>query len=195
MSKVTTAVLISGRGSNMETLIKAAQHENYPAEVVLVVSNRPKAAGLAKAKALGIPAVCLDHTDFACRKDFEQALHEILTRADIQLVCCAGFMRVLTPWLTSRWGGRMLNIHPSLLPKYKGLETHKRALENGDTVHGCTVHYVSEELDGGDIIAQAQIDVTEDDTPETLAERLIPIEHTLYVTALRSVAKSLLPAS
>ncbi|MGJ8563263.1 MAG: phosphoribosylglycinamide formyltransferase [Alphaproteobacteria bacterium] len=189
--KIRTAVLISGRGSNMVALAKAAQAADYPAEIALVISNRPKAAGLQKAKELGIPALAIDHKQYATREAFEHALHAALIEAKIELVCCAGFMRVMTSWITALWPGKMLNIHPSLLPKYKGLHTHKRALENGDSVHGCTVHFVSEELDGGAVIAQAQIDVRDGDTADSLAAKLIPIEHSLYVQALQDVAAKL----
>lgn len=189
--KCATAVLISGRGSNMTALAEAAKDPNFPADIKLVISNCPDAAGLQKAQELGIQAMAIDHTSFKSRKAFEQALHAILTEAGIELVCCAGFMRILTSWLTSRWAGKMLNIHPSLLPKYKGLDTHKRALENGDTKHGCTVHYVSEELDGGDIIMQAEIDIHQGDSPDTLAARLIPAEHDLYARALAHTARQL----
>ena len=188
--KVRVAVLISGRGSNMVALAKAARADEYPAEIVLVISNRPKAAGLDKAREMGIDALAIDHKDYPSRESFESDLHEALNDADVQLVCCAGFMRVLTPFFTRLWPNRLLNIHPSLLPKYKGLHTHERALEAGDDIHGCTVHYVNEELDGGAIIQQAEINVFEDDTAETLAERLIPIEHDLYVRSLKLVCET-----
>lgn len=186
--KVRTAVLISGRGSNMVALAKAAQEPDYPADIVLVISNRPNAEGLQKAEAMGIQAMAIDHKDFGSREAFERALDAVLREAGIELVCCAGFMRVLTSWITARWAGKMINIHPSLLPKYKGLNTHQRALENGDAEHGCTVHYVSEELDGGAVIAQARIEVKNDDTPDSLAARLIPIEHKLFAQTLGKVA-------
>lgn len=186
--KVRTAVLISGRGSNMVALANAAQEPHYPADIALVISNRPNAAGLQKAEAMGIQTMAIDHKTFESREAFERALDAALREADIELVCCAGFMRVLTPWITARWARKMINIHPSLLPKYKGLNTHERALQCGDTQHGCTVHYVSEELDGGAIIAQARIDVKIDDTPDSLAARLIPEEHKLFAETLAKVA-------
>ena len=189
--KVRTAILISGRGSNMEALAKAARDRDYPAEIVGVISNRPKAAGLKTAQDMGIPAISIDHKQFKSRQAFDEALQTVLVDVQADLVCCAGFMRVLTPWLTSRWAGRMINIHPSLLPKYKGLNTHQRALDNGDPVHGCTVHYVSEELDGGAVIAQSQIDVRPGDTPDSLSVRLRPVEHALYVKALNDVANAI----
>jgi len=185
--KTRVAVLISGRGSNMLALAKAAQDDDYPAEIALVISNRPKAAGLEKAQELGIKTAAIDHKDYPSRESFEGDLNEVLRDENIELICCAGFMRVLTPFFTRQWPEKILNIHPSLLPKYKGLHTHERALEAGDGTHGCTVHYVNEELDGGAIIEQAQIDILETDTPETLAQRLIPIEHALYVQSLKKI--------
>lgn len=185
--KKRVAVLISGRGSNMLALAKAAQADDYPAEIALIISNRPEAAGLEAARELGITALAIDHKDYPSRESFEGDLNEALNDANIELICCAGFMRVLTPFFTRLWPNRILNIHPSLLPKYKGLHTHARALESGDKLHGCTVHYVNEELDGGAIIAQSQINVLGTDTPDSLAKRLIPIEHALYVNALKTI--------
>lgn len=192
MRKIRTAVLISGRGSNMVALTKAAQDNDYPAEVTLVISNIPDAAGLEKAKDLGVKAIAIDHKEFASRRKFEIALDEALKDAQIELVCCAGFMRVLTPWFVNRWENRLLNIHPSLLPKYKGLNTHQRALDAGDKQHGCTVHYVTAELDGGDAIVQDMIDIQANDTAETLAQRLLPLEQALYPKALRKIAGKML---
>ncbi|MEP6343086.1 MAG: phosphoribosylglycinamide formyltransferase [Maricaulaceae bacterium] len=189
--KRRVAILISGRGSNMVALANAALDPDYPAEIAIVISNRPNAAGLDKAREMGIEAVALDHKDYQSRESFENDLHEALIDADIELVCCAGFMRVLTPFFTRLWPGRLMNIHPSLLPKYKGLHTHKRALDAGDKTHGCTVHYVNEELDGGAVIKQASIDIHDGDTAETLATRLIPIEHELYVKSLRHVCETI----
>ena len=175
----------------MVALATAAQQEDYPAKIVLVMSNRPEAAGLSKATELGIESLAIDHKDFTSRRRFEKKLHAALTEADIELVCCAGFMRVLTPWFTSRWDRKLINIHPSLLPKYKGLNTHQRAIDAGDTEHGCTVHYVTAELDDGETILQESLTIEKDDTAESLASRLIPIEHSLYVSALEKVAKQL----
>ncbi len=189
--KVRTAILISGRGSNMEALVKAAESPDYPAQIVSVISNRPNAGGLKAAQNMGIDTLCIDHKNFETREAFETALHAALLECKAELVCCAGFMRVLTPWLTSRWSGRMINIHPSLLPKYKGLNTHRRTLENGDKVHGCTVHYVTEDLDGGSIIGQAEMPIQPGDTAQSLAEKLIPFEHKLYVKSLKNTAQSL----
>ena len=191
MRKVRTAVLISGRGSNMVALTKAAQANNYPAEISLVISNIPKAAGLQKAEELGVTAMTIDHKEFSSRKKFETALDAVLQQANIELVCCAGFMRVLTPWFVNRWKDRLLNIHPSLLPKYKGLNTYQRAIDAGDTEHGCTVHYVTAELDGGATILQRSIDIQPTDTAESLAQRLLPYEQDLYPEALRKVSSKI----
>ena len=190
-AKVKCAVLISGGGSNMQALAEAARAPDYPAQIDLVVSNRPNAGGLARAQALGIQAMCIDHKDFGEREDFERALDAVLREAGVDLVVCAGFMRVLTPWFVRRWSGRIINIHPSLLPKYKGLHTHRRALEAGDSEHGASVHYVSEELDGGAVIAQARVPVTANDTEQTLADKVLLKEHPLYVRALKTVAKTM----
>lgn len=185
--KKRVAVLISGRGSNMAALAKAAKTADYPADICLVISNRPNAAGLDLARDFGIEAISIDHKDYPSRESFEGDLHEILIDAKIDLICCAGFMRVLTPFFTRQWPQKILNIHPSLLPKYKGLNTHQRALDAKDKRHGCTVHYVNEELDGGAIISQADIEINEGDTAESLAQRLIPIEHRLYVESLKTI--------
>lgn len=190
--RIKTAVLISGGGSNMQALAIAAQAADYPAQINLVISNRPDAGGLDKARALNIQAMCIDHKQFKSRKAFERALDAVLRQAGTELVVCAGFMRVLTPWFVAQWPGRIINIHPSLLPKYKGLHTHKRALEAGDSEHGASVHYVSEELDGGAVIAQARVNITPDDTPDTLAAKVLIKEHPLYTEALATVAAKIL---
>jgi len=188
MRKIRTAVLISGRGSNMVALTKASQAEDFPADISLVVSNIATAAGLKKAEKLGITAMAIDHKQFTSRQQFETALDAVLQEANIELVCCAGFMRVLTPWFVSRWKNRLLNIHPSLLPKYKGLNTHQRAIDAGDKEHGCTVHYVTAELDGGATILQHSINIRPTDTAESLALRLLPYEQDLYPKALKEVS-------
>lgn len=184
MSRVRTAVLISGRGSNMMALVNAAQDPDYPAEIVLVVSNRPGAAGLDRARAAGVEAVCIDHTAFEGRAAFESALHAALVDHDIGFVACAGFMRILTPGFVSRWAGRMINIHPSLLPKYKGLHTHRRALEAGDAEAGASVHWVADDVDAGGVIAQARVPVEPGDTEGSLSERVLAAEVSLYPEAL-----------
>jgi len=192
MPKVRTAVLISGRGSNMVALTKAAQAEDYPAEIVLVISNIPNAAGLDKAKNLGVTAMPIDHKQFPSRRKFEAALDAVLREAKVELVCCAGFMRVLTPWFVIQWENRLLNIHPSLLPKYKGLNTYQRAIDAGEKTHGCTVHYVTAELDGGATILQKSIEIKPTDTAKSLALRLLPLEQDLYPKALKKVAAKLM---
>jgi phosphoribosylglycinamide formyltransferase-1 len=190
MDKKRVAVLISGRGSNMTALIEAAKAKDYPAEIALVVSNRPDAQGLATARAAGVATSVIDHTAFGeDREAFERALDAELHANRIDLVCLAGFMRLLTPWLVTRWQGRMLNIHPALLPEFKGLHTHRRALEAGAKRHGATVHFVVPDMDAGPIVAQDSVAVREGDTEETLAARVLEVEHRIYPRALRAVAE------
>ena len=192
MHKIKTAVLISGRGSNMLAILKAAQDNEYPAVVEVVISNRPLAKGLDKAEDLGIKTLILDHKAYKSKSEFEKDLDEILKNLRIQLICCAGFMRILSPWFVNRWKGKLLNIHPSLLPKYKGLNTHKRAINSGDTIHGCSVHFINSELDSGKVILQKRIKILEDDTPQTLSERLLVKELEAYPQALKIVADELI---
>ena len=188
--KKRVAILISGRGSNMTALIEAAKACDYPAEIVLVVSNRPDAPGLARARAAGVATAVVDHADFGDQREaFERALDDELRKNRIDLVCLAGFMRLLTPWFVTRWSGRMLNIHPSLLPQFKGLHTHRRALEAGVKRHGATVHFVVPEMDSGPIVAQNSVAVREGDTEATLAARVLELEHQIYPRALRAVAE------
>ncbi len=190
MGRKRVAVLISGRGSNMTALIEAAKAKDYPADIALVVSNRPEAPGLAHARAEGIATSVVDHTAFGeDRETFERALDRELQAHRIELVCLAGFMRLLTPWFVTRWSGRVLNIHPALLPQFKGLHTHRRVLEAGVARHGATVHFVVPEMDAGPILAQDWIAVREDDTEETLAERVLEVEHRIYPRALRALAE------
>lgn len=180
------AILISGGGSNMVKLVESMGEAGHPASPCLVLSNVPDAGGLAKAAALGVPTACVDHKPFgADRTAFEDALIAELDKAVPDIICLAGFMRVLTPHFISRFEGRMLNIHPSLLPKYKGLHTHARAIEAGDSEAGCTVHEVTAKLDDGPIVAQARVPVMDGDTPDTLAARVLVQEHLLYPSALR----------
>lgn len=181
------AILISGRGSNMASLIEAAQAASFPAEIALVLSNRPDAEGLERAKAAGIATLAIDHKVFPDRESFDQALDAALNERDIAFICLAGFMRVLCDRFVERWSGKMINIHPSLLPLYRGTQTHRRALEDGVLVHGCTVHFVVPELDAGPIIAQAVVPVVPGDTEESLAARVIAQEHRLYSQALRMI--------
>ncbi len=181
------AILISGGGSNMEALVRDMGGD-HPARAVLVVSNVPGAGGLAKAQALGVPTAVVDHRDYPTREAFEAALTQALRPAAPELICLAGFMRVLTAGFVAGWEGRMLNIHPSLLPKYKGLNTHARAIEAGDAQAGCSVHEVTARLDDGPILGQARVPVEPGDTPDTLAARILPWEHRLYPAVLRRFA-------
>lgn len=182
------AILISGRGSNMRALIEAARNSDYPAEIVGVFSNRLDAPGLDFARAHGIPTVARSHKDFATREDFDAAIDVVLAAWQTDFVCLAGFMRIFSDGFARKWAGRMLNIHPSLLPKYKGLHPHQQALDDRATVHGCTVHWVTPTLDDGPAILQAEVPVVPGDTPETLAERVLVEEHKLYPQALALVA-------
>jgi phosphoribosylglycinamide formyltransferase 1 len=189
MAKKRVAILISGRGANMAALIAAAKKTDYPAEIALVLSNRPEAGGLAHAALQDVPTFVVDHTKFGNdRKAFEYDVQQILDRHGIELVCLAGFMRLMTPGLVSRWDARMLNIHPALLPCFKGLHTHERALAAGVKLHGATVHFVVPEVDSGPIIAQGAVPVLDNDTPETLAARVLAVELKLYPLALNLVA-------
>lgn len=184
------AVLISGRGSNMTALIEAAKAEDYPAEIALVLSNRPDAGGLATAQQQGIRTAIVDHKNFGKdREAFERAVQTELDANHIDLVCLAGFMRILTPWLIGRWEGRMLNIHPALLPAFKGLQTHERALADGVKEHGATVHFVVPEMDSGPIITQGKVPVLDDDDAAMLAARVLAVEHQIYPMALKWVAQ------
>jgi len=188
MARVRTGVLISGRGSNLQALLDAAASPDFPAEIVCVISNRPGAGGLARAEAAGVTALTVDHKAFATREAFEDALHAALTDQGVELVCLAGFMRLLTPGFVHRWTGRMINIHPSLLPSFKGVDTHQRALDAGVKLTGASVHFVSAEMDAGPIIGQAAIPVLPGDNAEALAERVLAAEHALYPECLRQVA-------
>ena len=188
MSRKRTAIFISGRGSNMVALLEAASAASFPAEVAMVFSNVPEAPGLAKAEEAGIATKAMDHKAFAGRAEFEAEIQKELDAASIQLICLAGFMRLLTDPFVSAWHNRMINIHPSLLPAYKGLDTHRRVIRDGGRMHGCTVHYVRPQMDQGPIIAQAAVPVHADDTDETLAARVLSAEHQLYPMALEMVA-------
>ncbi|OAN77445.1 phosphoribosylglycinamide formyltransferase [Jannaschia sp. EhC01] len=183
MSK-RVAILISGGGSNMVALARSMTGD-HPARPCLVVSNVPGAAGLAKAESLDIPTLCVNHRKYESREAFEAALLEALSYYTPDIICLAGFMRILTPDFVRQWDGRMLNIHPSLLPLYKGLDTHSRAIAAGDAEAGCTVHEVTAALDDGPILGQARVTIAPDDTPDTLAARILPLEHALYPAVLR----------
>ena len=191
MRRKRVGVLISGRGSNMAALVEAAADPAYPAEIVCVVSNRPDAPGLKFAQSHNISTHVVDHKNYASREDFDTALNEYLQSQRLDLIACAGFMRIMTSVLLGRWAGKMINIHPSLLPLYRGTHTHERALADGAKVHGCSVHYVTSELDGGPIIAQVEVPVLPGDTPETLSARVLTEEHKLYPKALAIVANQL----
>ena len=190
MSRKRVAVLISGRGSNMAALIAAAKDKSFPAEIALVASNRPDAAGLVTARAAGIATEVVDHTAFGkARIAFERALQAALEKHRIDLICLAGFMRLLSAEFVTQWQERLLNIHPALLPAFKGLDTHKRALEAGAKVHGATVHFVVAEMDSGPIIVQGAVAVRADNNEKTLAARVLAVEHRIYPLALKLVAE------
>lgn len=187
--KKRVAILISGRGSNMRALIEAAAQNDYPAEIALVISNVAGAGGLDFAKSHNIPTAVIEHNIFPAREIFDNALDLKLREANIDIVCLAGFLRLLSPRFTEKWRGRMINIHPSLLPAFKGLHTHRRALESGAKEHGATVHFVVPELDSGPAILQAKVQVAPGDDEHTLAARVLAEEHKIYPQALRLVAE------
>jgi phosphoribosylglycinamide formyltransferase-1 len=189
MIRQKVAILISGRGSNMAALITAARDPNYPAEIVLVVSSRADAPGLDRAEQAGVETAVLEPKGYPSRKAYDGALDARLKAAGIEIVCLAGFMRLLTPEFVNSWRDRMINIHPSLLPLFPGLNTHAGALAAGVKIHGCTVHFVRAEVDSGPIIAQAAVPVFLADTPETLADRVLTAEHHIYPMALSLVAR------
>lgn len=186
--KLKLGVLISGRGSNLQALIDACAKLDFPAQIVLVLSNKPDAYGLQRAAQAGIPTAIINHRDYADRETFEITLDAKLQAAGVQLVCLAGFMRVLTPWLVNRWQDKMINIHPSLLPAFPGVNTHARALEAGASESGCTVHYVKAEVDAGAIILQKAVPILPGDTADTLAARVLQAEHMIYPQAIRLIA-------
>lgn len=190
-AKKRAAILISGRGSNMSALIDASRAADYPAEIVGVFSNRPDAPGLAIAATQGIPTASLSHRDDPTREAFDAAMEAVIQQWRPDIVCLAGFMRILSAGFTERWAGKLINIHPSLLPLHRGLHTHARAIEAGDAEHGCTVHFVTPGLDEGPTIAQARVPILPGDTPDTLSARVIVEEHRLYPLALAMVAREL----
>lgn len=192
MKRFRLAILISGRGSNMEALLEAASGSDYPAAPVLVLSNRPEAKGLDTARAHGIATATIDHKPFGKdREGFERAMHAALLAQQTEIIALAGFMRILTPWFVAQWQGRMINIHPSLLPKYPGLDTHQRAIDAGDAEAGCSVHWVTAGVDEGAVIAQARVPVSRRETAESLAAKVLVEEHKLYPEALRAACESL----
>lgn len=188
MNRKRTAILISGRGSNMQSLVRAMREADFPAEPAVVISNRPQALGLSWAEEKGLPAIAIDHRQFATRMAFEARLHQTLLDHGTDLICNAGFMRLLTGGFVDRWKDRQLNIHPSLLPAFPGLHTHQRVLDSGALITGCTVHFVRLEMDSGPILAQAAVPVLPRDSAETLAARVLEAEHRIYPMALRMVA-------
>ncbi len=189
MTKLTVAVLISGRGSNLQALIEAAAAADFPARIALVLSNRPGVQGLERAAAAGIATVVVDHKAYPDRATFDAEVDRVLRAQAIELVCLAGFMRLLTPGFVTAWADRMINIHPSLLPAFKGLHTHERALAAGVRFTGCTVHYVRPEMDEGPIIVQAAVPIRPDDDADRLAARVLEAEHRCYPEAVRWIAE------
>jgi len=189
VAKLRLGVLISGRGTNLQALIDAAADSEFPAEIGLVIANRPDAGGLERARKAGIQTLVIDHTEFNSRESFDEALSAALETQDIGLICLAGFMRLLTRPFVERWRDRIINIHPSLLPAFKGLHVHERVLDAGVRITGCTVHFIRVEMDEGPIIAQGAVGVRADDTPETLADRVLEVEHRLYPLAVRLIAE------
>lgn len=189
--KKPVAILISGRGSNMAALIDAAAETDFPAKVVLVVSDNADAKGLIVAQQAGIATETIERKGYASKAEHEAAITVALRKAGTELICLAGFMRVLSAAFIGDWRGRILNIHPSLLPSYRGLDPHKRALEDGVLIHGCSVHFVTEELDAGPIVSQGAVPVLSDDTEKTLAARVLGVEHRIYPLALKMVAEGL----
>tara|TARA_R110002124_G_scaffold93008_3_gene236246 strand:- start:17199 stop:17852 length:654 start_codon:yes stop_codon:yes gene_type:complete len=189
MSRLKLAVMISGRGSNLQALIDATADPAFPAEIILVLSNRPGAMGLERAAKAGIPTRVIDHKDFADRAAFDREMTAAMEDAGTDLVCLAGFMRLLSDAFVDHWRDRMINIHPSLLPAFKGLEVQERVLARGARFAGCTVHYVRKEMDTGPIIVQAVVPVHPDDTPDSLAARVLEREHDIYPLAVRLIAE------
>ena len=188
--KLCIAVLISGRGSNLQALIDATQKPGFPAQIACVISNKPDVQGLERAGKANIPTCVINHRDYASREKFEEVLDAKLVEMGVQLVCLAGFMRLLTPWFVTRWRDRLMNIHPSLLPAFPGLDTHQKAIDYGVKFTGCTVHFVRAEMDHGPIILQAAVPVLQDDTEETLAARVLGAEHKIYPEAVRLIAEN-----
>lgn len=189
MAALKVAVLISGRGSNLQSLIDAQADPGYPAEIVAVISNVPDAPGLIRAARAGIPTQVIDHKKFDGREAFEEALNTALEETGAELICLAGFMRLLTPGFVEKWQDRLINIHPSLLPAFKGLDTHERAIAAGVKFAGCTVHYVRPEMDDGPIVIQAVVPIAPDDTAELLAARVLQMEHRIYPFAVKLIAE------
>jgi phosphoribosylglycinamide formyltransferase-1 len=189
VERLALGVLISGRGSNLQALIDACADPAFPARIAVVLSNRADAGGLERAAAAGIASAVVAHRDHPDREGFERAVDRVLRDAGVGLVCLAGFMRVLTPWFVNAWADRLINIHPSLLPAFPGLDTHRRAIEAGVRFHGCTVHFVRADVDSGPIVVQAAVPVLQDDDEARLAARVLASEHRCYPLAVRLVAE------
>ncbi len=192
MPRIKTAILISGRGSNMQALVEAAKNSNFPAEIALIISNKENAAGLEFARKNGIKNVVINHKDFDSRENFDRKMAEIIDENNCQIVCLAGFMRLLSGWFVNKYQGRMINIHPSLLPAFKGEKAVFDALNYGVKIAGCTAHFVTEEMDAGPIIKQAAVEVIEGDTVETLAARILKQEHIIYPESLAIICNKFL---
>ncbi len=192
MRRIKTAVLISGNGSNLQAILDAAQAADYPACITLVISNKEEAYGLKRAENADVATVVIPHQHYENRESFDRMVDAALKNHGIELVVMAGFMRILSDWFVEQWAGKLINIHPSLLPKYKGLHTHQRALDAGDAEHGATVHWVTPELDSGEIIVQGSVAIEPGDTAETLQQRVHALEHQLYPAAVKKVATAML---
>lgn len=189
MSRLKLGVLISGRGSNLQALIAACADANFPAEIVLVLANRPDAKGLDHAQNAGIATACIEHAGYPDRESFDRAVHEKLDEAGVELVCLAGFMRLLSSWFVETWQDRIVNIHPSLLPSFKGIDAHEQAIAAGVKLSGCTVHIVRTEMDAGPILVQGAVPVLPNDDPDSLAARILTVEHQCYPLAVRLLAE------
>lgn len=190
--KIKVAVLISGRGSNMQALVNACENPDFPAEIVLVASNKKDAPGLEFARSKKIPTVFINHKSFASREEFDQKMSEKISESKAEFVCLAGFMRLLSPWFVNRWFDRLINIHPSLLPEFKGADAVGDAIKAGAKISGCSVHFVREEMDCGPIVLQAQVPVFADDSKEALAARILKEEHQIYPQALKILCQKIL---
>lgn len=189
--KVKVAVLISGRGSNMQALVRACETDNFPAEIILVLSNKSDALGLEFAKSKSIKTAFINHKDFSSREDFDKKMHEELEKSGAEIICLAGFMRLLSPWFVNQWYDRLINIHPSLLPEFKGADAVGDAIKAKAKKSGCTVHFVRKEMDSGPIIKQAEVLIDQDDTKETLAAKILKKEHEIYPAALKEICEKI----
>lgn len=189
MKKLKTAILISGSGTNLQALINACADHNFPAQIVLVLSNKADAYGLKRAEKAGLKTVVINHKDYKSREEFDEAMDKAIVESGAEFVCMAGFMRILSSWFTKKWQGQLINIHPSLLPSFKGMHAQQQALEAGVKIAGCTVHFVTEEMDAGPIIAQAAVEVEESDTVDSLTAKILAKEHLIYPESLRLVAE------